>query len=658
MSRKTPRPQQWRSLEQLADTPQFQRFLRKEYGAVSHLAAGPERRQFLRLMAASFALAGLAGCDDGSDDSRSQEVPWVSQPQRQQPSQFTHYASVTLLDGLANGILVTTYNGRPIKIEGNPQHPWSRGGTDVFGQASVLDMYDPGRSQSVRHLNEDSSWQAFRGVLLGHFAALRANGGNGLRLLTGPISSPSLRAQVAAMQRDFPQMHWHSYAAADRSGPLYDATAAAFGRKLETRWRFDRARVLVAFEGDFLDPGPHQVGVALDWSQARAASATSGSLLPLFNAGSLPTLTSAKADHPLVATPAEIHRLAMDLLADVSGQARPASPAPAASPLDAWRAQVLAALQAHRGAGLVLAGSSAPVAVQEAVHRLNVALGNTGQTVFYTAPALETGEPMAELVTAMQAGAVTTLVMLDTNPVYDAPGLLHFTDALARVPMKIHAGAWVDETALHSDWHVPLTHPLESWGDARSVDGTVGLIQPMIEPLYEGKSPAEVISLLADPAAKSALDLLRGYWQGSAAADDFTPKWEAMLLAGFIAGSALPEEAVTAVPPGAAVPAPPATLSVAFRPDPTVWDGRSGNNGWLQELPKPLTKITWDNAVHVSPALAAREGLRVGDIVAVKVADAEITGPVWIMPGQADQVVGLTLGYGRFAPEMVSEVAG
>ncbi len=663
MSRVTPgaklRPQQWRSLEQLADTPEFRRFLHKEYGAVSHLAAGPERRQFLRLMAASFALAGLAGCDQ-TPDSRSQEVPWVTQPERVQASEAIHYASITLLDGFANGILVTTRNGRPLKIEGNPQHPWSRGGTDIFGQASVLDMYDPGRSQSVRHLNEDSDWQAFRGATLGRFAALRAAGGEGLRLLTGPVSSPSLRAQIAAMQHDFPKLHWHSHAAADRSGPVYAAAEAAFGRKLETRWRFERARVLVAFEGDFLDPGPHQVGVSRDWVQARAASAKAGSLLPLFNAGSVPTLTSAKADHPLVATPADLHALVMGLLADVSGGASPA-PASGSAPSSssaAWRAQVLAALQANRGAGLVIAGSSAPVAIQEAVHRLNAALGNAGQTVFYTAPALETGETIADLVAAMQTGAVSTLVMLDSNPVYDAPGSLGFTAALSRVAMKIHAGAWVDETALHSDWHVPLNHPLESWGDARSIDGTVGLMQPTIDPFYQGKTPAEVLSLLIDPAPKSALDLVRGYWQGSDTPDTFAPKWDAMLLAGFVADSALPEQTATLVPPRATPPAPPATLSIAFRPDPTVWDGRSGNNGWLQELPKPLTKITWDNAVFVAPALAARERLHTGDIVTVKVAAAEITGPVWIMPGQADQVLGLTLGYGRDAPEMLSAGAG
>ncbi len=655
MRRAIAKPQQWRSLEQLADTPEFQRFLTTEFGAVSHLAAGPERRQFLRLMAASFALAGLAGCDD-KPDSRSQEVPWVNKPLRSEPSEAEHYASVRLLDGFADGILVTTSNGRPIKIEGNPQHPWSRGGTDVFGQASVLDMYDPARSQTVRHFNEDSSWQAFRGAMLGRIAALRAAGGAGLRLLTSPVTSPSLAAQIAALQHDFPQMHWHSYAAADRSGPLYAATEAAFGRKLETRWRFGQARVLVSLEGDFLDPGPHQVGVSRDWIDARAQSAKAGSLLPLFNAGSLPSLTSAKADTNVVATPPELHQLAMALLADATGGAPPAAAGSGA--LEGWRAKVSAALQANRGTSLVIAGSSAPVAIQEAVHRLNSALGNVGRTVFYTAPVLVTGEPLADLVAAMQGGEVSTLVMLESNPVYDAPGALPFVQALGKVALTIHAGAFVDETALHCEWHAPLSHPLESWGDARSVDGTVGLIQPTIEPLYDSKSPPEFLSLLTDPAPKPGLDLLRAHWQGSQPADAFAAKWQGMVEAGFIDGSALPAESVTLTPSRPQAAPRASTLSVAFRPDPTIWDGRSANNGWLQELPKPLTKLTWSNAVFIGPALAAREGLRTGDMVTVAVAGADIEGAVWVMPGQADQVIGLTLGYGRAAPDFLSTGAG
>ncbi len=644
--------QQWRSLEQLADTPRFRQFLQAEYPAVTDLSAGPERRQFLKLMAASFALSGLSGCDD-PPDGRTEEVPYVKNPLRALPGSTLHYASVALVDGLANGILVTTVDGRPYKVEGNPEHPWTRGGTDIFGQASILDLWDPARSQTVRHLGEASNWQTVRGATLGRFAALRAGAG-GFRLLTGPVTSPSLRAQIADMLKAFPGMHWHTHVPVDR-GTLYASSQRVFGRPLETRWRFDQARVLVSLDGDFLDPGPHQAGVSRDWVAARQASAKAGALLPLYAAGSLPNLTSAKADFTVAATPAELTAVAQQMLADVGeASAQPTPPA-----LDRWRTQVMAALQANRGASLVIAGSTAPPALQDAVHRLNAALGNIGKTLIYTAPAAEPAEPLADLVTAMTAGQVSALVMLDTNPSYDAPAELGFNDALSHVPLKIHAGAFEDETAFRCDWHLPLAHPLESWGDARSLDGTVGLMQPMIDPLYDGRTPAEILSLLTDNEPGTAKDMLQAFWQGSQDPAAFAPKWDGMLRDGFIAGSAFPAETVTPTEEIATrASAPAAGLTVLFRPDPTVWDGRAANNGWLQELPKPLTKMVWENALFVSPALAAREALAQGDVVTLTLAGRSVEGPAWILPGQADNTVGVTLGYGRSVPDRLSTGAG
>ncbi len=650
------RPIQWRSLEQLADTTSFRQFLEAEFPAVTDLSVGPERRSFLKLMAASLALAGLAGCDE-PPDGRAEEVPFVRDPGHAQPGVSLSYASLALLDGVANGILVSTRNGRPLKVEGNPEHPWSRGGTDPFGQASVLDLYDPARSQSVRHLGDASSWDAFRGAMLGRFAALRAGGADGLRLLTGPVSSPSLRAQIAAMVQAFPGMRWHTHAPVG-GGAAYEGAQRAFGRALETRWRFDRARVVVALDGDFLDPGPRQVGLAREWVAARRASAN-GPLLALHAAGSLPNLTSAKADYPLVATPAEIAALAQGLLSDLAAPGGPPT-SDDGSTLARWRARAGAALHAHRGAGLVVTGETAPAELQEAVHRLNAALGNTGQTVFHTAPVAEPAEPLADLVSAMASGSVATLVMLDTNPVYDAAGSLGFGEALRRVRLKIHAGAYEDETALRCDWHLPLSHPLESWGDARSPDGTVGLMQPTIAPLYHGRSAAEILSLLADAEPKSGQELLRSHWQGSQAAADFAPRWQTMLRAGFIADTAFAPETVSLAPakPPAAAPAASKGLTVLFRPDPTVWDGSRANNGWLQELAKPLTKLVWENALFVGPALAASSQLETGDVIALEVAGRRIEAPVWVLPGQADGVVGVTLGYGRSVPDQIASGLG
>ena len=646
----------WRSLDAIADTPAFRRMLAREYPAVSELAAGPDRRRFLKLMAASLALSGLAGGYARADD-RDWEVPFVNQPERAEPGADLSFASLALIDGYANGILVTTRDGRPFKIEGNPQHPWSRGGTDVLGQASVLGLYDPQRSAAVRFRDRPSSWDAFRGAMTGQFAALKADQGRGLSLLTGPLSSPSLLSQIAAMRRIFPAMRWHSHAPIDR-GNLYEGTGRTFGRALETRWRFARARVIVSLDGDFLDLGVGQVGVARDWVDARRASIASGVLLELHAAHALPNLTGAKADHYLAAAPDDIAALATALLDDLAGP--PAAASPDASPLSLWRARAAAALRAAPGASLVIAGSTQPPEVQEAVHRLNHALGNIDRTVFYTDPVVTAAEPLGSLAAAITAGETRALLMLDVNPAYDAPGALGFAELLPKVALKIHAGLYQDETADRSDWHLPLSHPLEAWSDARSLDGTVGLMQPTIAPLYGSRSMAEILSLLCDAEPRGGSVLLQEFWRKAETAELFAPRWQTMLNDGFVADTAFAPLPVTLQ--AAAANGPPALphdgLDVLLRPDSTVWDGTVANNAWLQELPKPLTKTVWENVISVSPALAERLRLSQGDRVEVNANQSTVEGAVWILPGQSDATLGLTLGYGRQVPDMLFDGLG
>lgn len=644
-------PRQWLSAEHRADTPEFRRFVQREFPAVTDLCTGPDRRHFLRLMAASLSMAGLAGCDD-PPDGRAQEVPYVRNPLRIQPGASVDYATMSVQDGLANGIVVTTRNARPLKVEGNPDHPWSRGGTDVWAQASVLDLYDPLRSQTVRYLNKASSWQSFRSQLVGKWADLHQRGGEGLHILTGPLGSPSFLAQFKSVLAMMPKAVWYTHSPTGGEH-RYAGTVAAYGRPLETRYRFESARIIVSLDGDFLDGGPDQIAHAHDWVAARRASAA-GKLLALHAAASVPSLTSAKADHPLVASPAELLALAAGLLADIQPGATPAADS---SPIGQWRAAAAAALLRHRGAGLVVAGSTASPALAAAVHRLNAALGNTGTTAFHTNPVLATGKPIAALAEAIRAGSVDTLMMLDTNPVYDAPGILGFADALQRVKLRIHAGQYVDETALHSDWHLPLQQTLESWSDARAADGTITLAQPTIDPLYEGRTVGEILSLLVDEEPRDARDLVRSYYQGSADDAAFAPKWEAMLRDGFVPNTALPTVTATlaASPPASDVPG---GLAVVIRPDPALWAGASANNAWLQELPKPLTRLVWDNVLTVSPAFAAREGYNTGDVAVLAFGGRQVEGPIWVLPGQADHTVGATLGYGRQVPGLLCDGIG
>jgi len=631
--------------------------LRARFPALGDLAAGPDRRQFLKVMAASLSLAGLAGCDD--DDPRDQEVPLVRQSQGDSARERLHYASASLLDGFANGVVVTNSHGRPIKIEGNAAHPWSRGGTDVFAQASVLTLYDPDRSQSVLHYGRETSWEAFRAGIAGDMARLRATGGAGLRLLTGPFTSPTQGAQIAALRTIFPKMHWHSHAAIGRAAS-YQSTQRVFGRPLETRWIFENARAIVALDGDFLDAGPHQAGAARSWSAARRAAAAAGRLLPLYSAAGVPGLTAAKADHSVAASPAQMVTLAEGLLAVATGQTAPDLP----EALAPWFTSAAAALLGARGAGIVQAGGFASPEVQDAVHRINAALGNVGRTIIYTEAVAPQGETLEALVEAVQSGAgqsgaVQAVVLLDTNPVYDAPGGLDFAEALSKVALKIHAGLYADETALACDWHVPLAHPLESWGDARALDGTVSLIQPCIAPLYNGCTVQEVLSLLGDAIPRTGFSLLRDHWKDAARDGDFDELWFGWLRDGFVEGSGAAEVAVSALPvPPAARASAPQGLTLAFRPDPTIWDGGFANNAWLQELPKPLSKLVWENAIWIGPGRARQEGIVQGDVLKLAAGGHSLAGPAWIAAGQSDDVVSITLGYGRRVPDQLASGLG
>ena len=624
--------------------------VRERFPAAADLLGTPDRRRFMRLMAASLALSGLTGCDD--EDTHDVIVPPVAQAAGSAPASVLTYASATLLDGFANGITVKTRDGRPIKIEGNAAHPWSRGGTDVFGQASILGLYDPFRSQTVQFQTRDSDWPAFRAAMLGPQAQWRATRGAGLALLLGPTTSPSLMAQVARLREAWPELRVFSHAGVPRDA-LYEGTRAAFGQALETHWRLDAARAVVCLDGDLLDPGAQQVGAARGWSTGRRALAASGGLMGLHAAYAVPNLTSAKADHGLSVPPALIEAMARSLLSRATAGAQTDLPDREA----AWCETAWRALDGARGAGVVQAATHAAPAVQEAVQRLNAALGNTGRTVLHTQALQLRGESLAALVDAMRQGAVGSLVMIATNPAYDAPGDLGFADALARVPLKIHASLYEDETSAYCDWHLPMAHPLESWGDAMALDGTASLVQPTIAALYGGRSAGEVLALLGEQEPRDALTLLRAHWRDGAAASE--QGWRRALLTGVLEGGSAP---LVRVQPGgvmsAATTAPGPGTQIVFRPDPTVWDGTVADNAWLQELPKPLSKIVWENTIQLSPGLAARHHVVTGDEVTLTAGGRSVTGPAWVSANQADDVVAVSLGYGKRAAGQLSAGLG
>ena len=682
----------WRSLEELAGTPDFRDMLHREFPRhASEWDGSVDRRRFMQLASASLALAGLAGC---TRQPVEKIVPYVRQPETIVPGRPLYFATTHTVGGYATGVLAESHLGRPTKIEGNPDHPASQGKTDLLAQASVLDLYDPDRSQAVQQLGQPRTWTALKNELGPKAQALLALEGEGLRILTGNISSPTVLALLDEIRETMPKAVWHQHEAAGREN-VHTGVKQAFGEPGDMRYDLAAADVVLALDADFLMSGPGAVRYARDFARGRQVrdpeAVKHDGMSRLYVAESGVTATGSTADHRLAVKPTEVAHFAVALASrlGVAGASMPE--AFADGERHEWLEAVASDLEAHRGAGLVLAGDVLEPEVHVLVHAINEHLGNLGTTVLVSDSVI--GEPqeggsLAELVDAMEAGEVDTLFILGSNPVFECPAERDFGTALKNVGLSIHLGLYFDETASYCQWHVPETHELESWGDARAYDGTISLTQPLVEPLYGGKTAVELFGVLLGRPV-NAEELVREHWQtvydaGTFASGEqsgegqgngtFDTFWQTVLHDGLVKGSELPAKTVT-VDAAAASEAASAVASwtvgereLAFRPDPHLVDGRFANNGWLQECPRPITKLVWDNALLMSPATA--EDLGLGNLVAgsdqskkaplveVAVGERRLTVPVWVVPGQADGSFVLHLGYGRERLGKVAEGAG
>ncbi len=618
---------------------------------------GVNRRQALAVMAASMALANTA-C---SPPPRLQAHPYVDLPEARGGGLPLYYASAFVRDGFALGVLVGTQEGRPIKIEGNAAHPSSLGATDCYAQASVLQLWDPDRSAVVRQRlarNGDartppqlgsSTWSAFEAAWRERVAArAQAPARATLCVLTGPLTSPTERALIARLVASEPGARWHVHA------PLEDTAAAdgarlACGRAVTPVLHFDQARCVLALAADPFSDGPGAVRHTMDWSAARAATrdAASGRPATLFAAEATPGLFGARADRRVALSPDRIEgllwRIAGHWMPQVAPGGEPA-PDPAVA---AFEQRAVAALREAGESALVIAGAGLSAEAHALVFALNERLGAIGRTMTLIAPpdAVPEAGTLAELVDALQAGSVDTLLVLGANPAYDAPPSLDMAQALGRATLLAHAGLHVDETAALAHWHLPLSHAFEAWGDALGHDGTAALLQPAISPLYDTRSAAELLALLANDPLRDGHSLVQRQWRAGRE-QGFDAFWSASLRAGVVAGTASPALTVKVAPPTRRPSAHPGLVGLFVR-DAAAHDGAFASNGWLQELPRPFTKLTWDNAALLSPATAARLGIATGDIVHVDVAGRSVEAPAWVLAQQADDVVTLPLGGGR-----------
>jgi MoCo/4Fe-4S cofactor protein with predicted Tat translocation signal len=667
----------WRSLAQLEESPESRAFLEREFPeGASELPEGVTRREMMLLLGASLSLAGLAGCRRPVEEI----VPYVTAPEEIVPGIPRYYATTMPFRRSAYGLIVESHEGRPTKVEGNPSHPSTLGASSSRIQASVLGLYDPDRSQSVTVQGTRKSWNDFVTAWGQMSEAHAGDGGASLAVLSESFSSPTLARLASELRTRYPRLQWATYDAVSDESRVAGLRHAT-GRDLDLRLRLDRASVILALDADPLLTDPEMILHARGFAVGRRAGASGGAMNRLYAVEGVYSLTGAMADHRLRLESRQIAPFLASLAARLAPHEAGASLAGAGVPgVDSrWVDALAKDLLANRGKGLIVAGERQPAAVHAAVCALNTYLGNTGKTVSYYETkdaALPSISSLASLVSAMKAGAIKTLVVLGGNPVFDAPADLDFGSAMSKIAHTIALGHTVDETSSKAEWHIPLAHYLESWGDARAAGGTLSVVQPLILPLFGGRTPVEVLGLMVGGKDRPGYEIVRETWKPILGEAEFDKKWNRVLHDGFLSGSELPEVVpdLTVQPlaelaavtgrlraGGASASLAEASaeagsggaaggsrgLEVVFLPSPSLHDGRFANDGWLQELPDPLTKLTWDNPALVSPKTAESLGLANKDFVRLDYAGRSLELPVWLLPGMTDGVVALTLGYGR-----------
>jgi len=626
----------------------------------------PNRRQFLSLMGASLALAGFSGCRKPVEKI----LPYVKGLEERVPGIPVPYASTMPLGLNPAGVLVSTFDGRPTKIEGLEGHPASLGASDLFMQAAILNLYDPERSRQPLHAGTPASWTDFLGAWKQELIALQRRRGKGFAVLSESFASPTLSRLQRELVAALPEMTWVTWdSISDET--LLAAAGIACGRDAYPLAHFDRAEILLCLDADSFYGESEHLRHVRGFSAGRQVTPACGLRNRLYVVEPSMTVTGGAADHRLPKASSQIAPLALALAAELGRQGLSPFAALAAPPLQEeleqrWIAAVARDLLDHRGSGLIVAGRRQPAELHLLLYALNLALGNVGKTLDFFPiehATLPSTPALTNLTARMAAGAITHLAILGGNPLYAAPADLDFAAALGKVGFSLHLSDRADETSVRTTWHLPAAHFLESWGDSRSVEGQFSSIQPMIEPLFGGRSTAELLALLGQGRERSGYELVRETWQTILPADTYEKSWRRLLHAGVHQATSL----VPLFPEMARIEAHLARyplpssftdeIEVVFQPS-ALYDGRWANNAWLQELPDPVTKIAWDNPARISRKLAHKLGLSDGDLAQIALGARTIRIPVSIVPGQAEGSIVLELGYGRTNAGAVGNGAG
>jgi molybdopterin-containing oxidoreductase family iron-sulfur binding subunit len=662
----------WRSLDEVADSPRFREFLHHEFPAgAAEMLDSSGRRDFLKIMAASMALAGMgtAGCRRWP---RETIAPFANRPEGRVPGTPEFYATAMALGGSAIGLLATSMDGRPIKVEGNPLHPSGRGGSSAFAQASVLDLYDPDRSRTVRHRGEPGTWADFVAEMGEQFKQMRDRRGTGFYVLAEASESPTVQAMRQRLAKSMPRLTWLEYEPVNNDGELA-GMQQLFGRAMRPQYDLTQARVIVSLDADFMFDHGDAINLIRDFAAGRRLAGPRAPMNRLYAFEGMLSLTGSNADHRVAVRSSAIVTVAAALagriLDDASLRRFEEEAADVLGGMQQAIDHAVEDLQASRGQGVVIAGRRQPAIVHRLAHMINHKLGNFGKTISFTAvpnvvPHLESAVSLAK---AIDAKEVQMLLLLGGNPAYDGPADLALGDKIAAVPRSVHLSHYFDETSQRCTWHVNRAHYLESWGDEAGYGGTPAVCQPQIMPLLDGRSVIELLALVADDPLSGGHELVKRTATETPGPGDPEARWRAWLHDGVVQREPwlreAPDPAPSATPLGDVARAtwsatPREGMEVIFAPDYSVYDGRFANNGWLQELPDPLTKLTWDNAALIGSATARELGVESGDMVQITVGGRSMEAPVFVLPGQAEGSITLPLGYGRRFDGRVASGAG
>lgn len=640
----------------------------------------PSRRQVLKVMGASMALAGVGAC---SRRPAEHIVPHVRHDTRFIPGKPQYFATAVTRSGYAHGVLAECHMGRPTKLEGNPDHPASLGATDIFTQSEILRLYDPDRSQAVYHGGDISTWDQAEHALKKRIELAKQKNGAGLVILTGAVTSPTVRALIRRLQSTMKEARWLVHEPfGDRE--VQFSAKGAFGLYANSMFHVDKADVIISVNDDFLTTHPASVRYAGQFAQRRKTNNNPTAMTRLWVAETVPSITGAMADHRLPLQPIKADVLlyaiaselslidAGDMIGRLSDSERQ------------WAKLVAQELGRHRGRGLLVADRF-DSKTQMYANWINYKLGNVGATIDFIEPTTDLAhhdpEPARNLVLNFNRDPIESLLILDVNIIHNALLWRQLDEFFPQIPFTAHLGLYRDESALACQWHLPMAHELESWSDALAFDGTASIIQPLIEPLYEGRSPIQLLANLLGQSGQHPRDIVRAQWKSTHGGSDFETFWRASLKKGIIDGTAASKlnidelrfdspdldrsvkqahESRTLAEQQQAEREPDqigaCRLQFALYPDPTIWDGRYANLGWLQELPKPITKLAWSNALLISPATARKLNVTSGQVL--KQHQGPEIGPVWVTPGVADDCVGISAGYGRSAAGAVGNGHG